>query len=432
MGGAEPILPDFDYKHDVTVQQAILYETKQHVRPINEPSRGTEIVFDIDASTAFTSLHQSKLVVEVKVTKENKVDCNHAATENPDKVTVVNNMFHSMWKSVSIKLNGHNVETVSNYPYRAYIDTLTSFSKEVMDTRGLMTGWAKDTAGKMNVAETGGLNVGANNRGKMIESSKTYKMKGRLHTDVWLQGRSIPPGTSITVTLTPNEDKFVLLAPANTKYELHIERAYLEVVRQHVPLSLTSSVAAYKNNKPLSLNYRKVCVTTHNIKENFVTAQLKLFESESALPDRFLVCFIDHLASAGSIDKNPFNFENFGVKSLYIDLNDDAQPGQKYSPNFERNVVDEYLALLEELGADEDNHIINITPEDFSLGYAIFPFRLVPRTSGGECLGPQKTGTVQLNVEFKSALTKVLTVVTLAEYRSKLVFKASGDISTAK
>ena len=427
----EPILQDFNYLDYVHVQRSIQKVTLEKVRPVNQPVREHDVVFDIPKSVAFTALHQSKLVVEVAVTKAEGEACNHSAAANPDTVSVVNNLLHSMWKSVSIEINGHTVETVNQYPYRAYVDTLTSFDQKVMDVRGVLQGWAKDTAGQMSITTTGGENAGLNARGNMIASSKLFKMKGRLHTDIWLQGRSIPPNTSIKVTLSPASDDFVLLGAATKKYELHVRRAYLEVVRQHVPPSLTNAVLSLKSNKPLSINYRNVNITSHNIKEGEQSATVTLFESEKSLPDRFFVFFVRHDAYNRKINFNPFHFEHLNVKSLTVDFNGNTLPGQTYTPDFSKKVVDEYTALLEEFDADENNHIINITPTEFAAGYTIFPFRLVHRTAGGECLGPKAVGSVSLEIKFATALDKVITAVVLAEYRESLEFRAPGEISQA-
>jgi hypothetical protein len=431
---AEPILPDFDYFSKEPVQNAIRRVTYEKVLPTGTLQHGGDITFNVPRSTAFTALHETALYVRVKVTKANKVACNHAASQEPDSVSVVNNVVHTLWKQVCVYLNGHLAESSDSYPYRAYVDTLTSFDGDVMSVRGELQGWMKDTAGHGDEAEvlkSGSKNEGGKLRGEPFKNSSVVLLIARLHSDVFLQGRSIPPSTSIDVVLSPSKDSFVLTAPSGSAYEMHIESAYLDVARQHVAPSLLQAITSLTEQQNVQLRLRRVKATTYNIKSGTTQETIpKLFYSENALPDRFLVFFVKNTAHAGKYECNPFLFEHFGIETLVADVNGINVPCRPYETKFSRGDYRQaYHALLREFNSDEENHVINLTPKDFSEGYAIFPFRVVPRTCSGEYLGPPEKGNISLSLKFASALTEVITAVILSEHRDTYEIRPAGDAS---
>lgn len=430
---AELILHDFDYFSSEPVQQSVVSVTKEIVRACgNKVVEDTDIEFTIPKSTSFTALHESKLCVKVKVLKvtgDSIGPCDHAHATTPDKVSTINNLFHSMWRAVDVSINGHSVDTTNYYPYRAYLDTLTSYSKEVLETRGSTHGWAKDTTGHMQDMNVTGSNAGLVARTKFIESSKVYSMKGRLHCDLFLQGRSIPPNSEIKVTLTPAANTFVLNTPEdNKKYVLQIVDIHFEIVRQTTPPSLTEAVQSFIS-KPHDISLRRVNVTTHMLTQGRKEETLdKLFHSDKALPDRFFVFLVDHNGLTGSYKINPFDFAKHSLSFIQATVNTDTVPRRAYTPEWDAGAVNEYLALLEEFGADEANHVIDISQKEFANGYAIYPFRVVPRCSNGDILGPPVIGNISLDLKFSTALSSVVGVVIVSEHRDSFKILEPGSV----
>jgi hypothetical protein len=187
----EPIIPDFDYTSRERTQHAIERTTLERINCVgNVIQNGQPIQFEIERSDLYTALHDTELYVRFKVTAADGADL---AGDGTATMTVKNNIFHTLWKTIEIRLNGNETETVSDYPYRAYLQTLTEFDEDVLHKRGRLIGWAKDTPGQMNVMTgvAAGNNAGAKARSQ--GGSPIHAMVGKLFTDMMMQGRSIPP-----------------------------------------------------------------------------------------------------------------------------------------------------------------------------------------------------------------------------------------------
>lgn len=428
----EVILPDFDYTHREARQHSLLYETTVVVDPKGPKlERGKAIEFEVPESEHFTSLHDATLKVKCKITKKDKGNCDHATESTPDKVMPINNVFHSMWNKVSVYLNGHLAEFGDNYGYRAYLTTLLSMDKDVMDVRGMLTGWSKDTAGHMEVAASDGANLGGRARGATFASSKSVTMVGRMLSDIFMQGCSIPPKTGIRVVLQPASESFVLMAAAATEYELHIESAELHVVRQHTPTQLVQAVGSLAAKRNLKLNYRRTEVTMRNIR-GVMSESVDLFSASAPLPDRILVGFVTSKAYAGQLESNPYNFQKFDYQTVQLTVDSRNYPSLPYKPDFgnSNDYLPLYNSLLHEFNADTSNHMINVTPAEFYNGYTLYPFRLTPRSCCGDVLGDPLTGGVKLVLTKKTEATETLTLIVLAEYRSEYEIAPVGMVAS--
>ncbi len=428
---AEPILHEFDYSYREARQHSVVSETTLVVMPQNNTvTRGKDIVFDIPGTDQFIALHKTKLKLRCKITKKNGEACDHAHADRPDVVTAVNNVFHSLFSSATLHMNGHMAELSDNYPYKAYLGTLLTYDKEVMDVRGRMIGWSKDTQGQMDVASSAGANNGAKERGKWFANSKEVTMIGRLHLDFFAQGRSIPPQTKLKIALKPAPDNQVLMAPAGSEYEMHIVAAELLVCVQQAPLSLVEAANKLASKGNLKLNYRRVEVTTEN-SQGSKKENITLFKN-APLPDRFLVGIVTNKAYAGQYEFNPFNFLHCDINSMQVIVDSTNYPSLAYTPEFENDDghLQLYDSLLCEFNADSENHMINITPKEFANGYTFFPFRLVPRACCGEVLGEPIKGNVTLKILRKDKSTETLTVIILSEHRSEYEIGKIGGVST--
>jgi hypothetical protein len=434
MSEPETVLPDFEYMRQEQIQNSIRKRTVERVLPTNTIQHGCDVTFNVPRSTAFTPLHETMLQVSLKVTKEGGAACDHDKAESPDTVSVVNNIFHSIWKHVCVYLNGHLAESSDMYPFRAYMDTLTSCSSNVMSVRAETVGWQKDTPGQMDEATTmatSSKNTGAKRRGMWLKNSSTKTFIAKLHTDMFLQGRSILPNTLIDIVLTPSKDGFVLIAPRDSTYQMHITAAHLDVVRQHVAPSLLSLHMQLAEKRNLSLNLRRVKVTTYNIKSGTVEETLpKLFYSENALPDRFFVAFVYNKAIAGRCEFNPFNFQTLGIEALQAEVNGLSIPSRPYDTN-NFGFVEAYHRFVRTFNPTEANHEIDISLSEYQGGYAIFAFEVVPRACGGDILGPPEKGNIALSIKFKEAQNDVVTAMILSEHRDTYEIRPAGDVSVS-
>lgn len=435
----EPILPELDYLATEPVQHAVAQRSYVTVQPIGDAYKTDgDLKFDVPASENSTALHETYLRIRCKITKADGSACNPFTHGSPDHVGVANNFLHSMWKQVSISFNGHEVEKIDNYPYRAYIGMLTSYSKSVLESRGELHGWTRDTKG--GVDDTSFLSAGKNKalvaRSRSFQSSAEVELIGNIMSDVMNQGRNIPPNTRIEINLSRTSNAFALISPTTgAAYKLAITGAELEVARDKLAPSLFQAHVELANKFNLAIDYRHCKVVTFNVPSGVSSGTIaEAFSSKKGLPDRFVAFFVTNQAFTGTYGTNPFDFAHNNIKYIAAKVNETAStvPASGYKPNFGTSAyTHEYYSLLREFNADEEDFMLDLCKEDFGSGFAIYPFRIVHRTRGGAVLGPPATGSISLTYEFSTAPTSALTLILVGDYRSSFEIRENGDFAAA-
>jgi len=104
------------------------------------------------------------------------------------QVAPVKNWLHSLWSQVDLSLNNVLVTQSSNtYPYRAYIETLLSFSLAAANSQLSACLWYKDTVGRFDSLEN--RNNGYLKCKGLIAISAEVDVLGKLHLDMCFQQR---------------------------------------------------------------------------------------------------------------------------------------------------------------------------------------------------------------------------------------------------
>ncbi|VDI75196.1 Hypothetical predicted protein [Mytilus galloprovincialis] len=91
-------------------------------------------------------------------------------------------------------------QTGTNYPYKAYIDTLLSTSaNDKVELESQM--FIKETAGHDDPNVRGGSNTGLYIRGEYTKEGRILELEGPIHSDIFQQNRLIINGVSLSLRL---------------------------------------------------------------------------------------------------------------------------------------------------------------------------------------------------------------------------------------
>ena len=147
---------------------------------------------------------------------------------------------------MDVYLNDTLVTPSSNtYPFRAYVDTVLSYGAGAKNTQLTSQLWHKDTAGHMDSTTADGGNIGLVERRRYRSESRVVEMMGRLHIDLFLQGRFLLNGVSVKIRLVRSKHAFSLMADGqNPDYKVQIVDA-VQFARKAV-LSPTVQMAHIK------------------------------------------------------------------------------------------------------------------------------------------------------------------------------------------
>ena len=87
---------------------------------------------------SFRILNNIFIELTLKLTKSDGTDISKAEV----KTGFINNIFHSLFQNVEVKLNQKTVtDSDQNYHYLAYLTNLMSYSPEFFETQGALFGW---------------------------------------------------------------------------------------------------------------------------------------------------------------------------------------------------------------------------------------------------------------------------------------------------
>ena len=112
-------------------------------------SDGGPITFLCPGKEDYVDLAKTILVVRTKVTKANRDDL-----DQDEKVGIVNNFLHSLFKQVDVFLKGKQVtQATGTYAYRAYLETLLNDGPAAKRSQLAAAMFYKDTSTKMDTAD---------------------------------------------------------------------------------------------------------------------------------------------------------------------------------------------------------------------------------------------------------------------------------------
>ena len=220
-------ISDKDLFTPASVQSDIESGRYEDIYPITKLQDNGPIEFVIDnASDRFLDLSNSFLKVKCKIAKPGSQ--NLAET---DKVSVINYPISSLLSQIDILLGGKVVSSLTNtYLYRAYIETLLNYSKKAKETQLGMGFFYKDTAGHFDELDPAGDNTGLNKRHEFGKLSKTMFLQGRVHSDIFNQGRLLLNGLPLKLTFHRQRSNLTLLSA--------VENLTFKVSRSDVLLTL--------------------------------------------------------------------------------------------------------------------------------------------------------------------------------------------------
>ena len=376
-------LSDADLFTPSFTQSDIKHGYNEDVFPISKLDDNGPIEFNIENATdKFVDLANTYLRMKVQIQKSN----GHAL-EDDEVVIPVNYIFGSAFSQIDVTLGGSVISTSNNtYAYRAYLETLLNYGSDAKSSQMEMGLYKKETVIE-NLNPT--QNAVIAERVEYFKNSRVVEVSGRIHSDVFHQGRLIPNGLSLKLTLHRNKSAFMLLTNVdNPAYKFLFKEAVLSI--------------------------RKVQLTQHK----FIEIQKSLESVPALLPiNRVFVGMVDNDSFTGVYKKNPFNFKHYNLSKIACFVNGESLPGQPLKLNFDRDhFLEGYRSLFTTTGKINRDEGINIKRDEYKTGYTLFGFDISPSTCNGGHQEPIKRGTLRLELEFQQALANTITVLLYADF----------------
>ena len=348
--------------------------------------------------------------------------------------------FHAtQFKGVEVFLNSVPVTHLDNlYPYRAYLETLLTFGSESKEGQLQSALFYKD-AGEHNWMEAGLAktppagednprwtyikpeikNPGARERFQCTKYSRAFETFGRIHNELFTQGKLLPGGCELRIRLHRADPQFCLMAKNHDEnYVVQIEKAILMVRQCRISSAIRESHARMRLEKPIKYPTRKVQMKFFT-KGTGISDLSEPNLVNGILPRRIVIGFVDSSAFNGHLGKKPFKFEHVQIRSITLRRDGDAVPFEsiEMDQSSEENKCFQqgYLSLLQGTGRLYQDQGFHITPEEYINGNALFAFDLSRDNSGCGQFDLLEEGRIGVEVKLQTATTKATTMIVYME-----------------
>lgn len=403
-------------------------------RPLATLDDTGPLEFFVRGGVEYLDLCDSYLRVQVKVTLPNGNDL------PPDcPVVPMNLTLHSMFSDVTLFLNTTQVSNNNGaYPYLAYLQTLLSYGPDAKRTQMQMPMYYADTAGHFNDVE-GTDNGGMVARKARVARSRVVDMMGRLHCDMFHQGKYLLSHLDMRIKLARAKNAFVLCCgetgePENRRreaYKLQLLDASLYV--RKLTVSPVISLAHEKTLEKANAKYP----LTQSVLRVFTAPAGAMFWQEDhlfmdKLPNRVIIGFVKSAAYNGSYSLNPFDFEHVNLNFLRLYHNGQTVPGKGLRPDYAAGqYTSAYMTLFSGTNSTWSNTTHGITLADYPRGYTLYCFDLTPsQAEAHSAVEITRAGPLRVECQFSQGLDQPMNVIILGELDGQVEVTKTREVLT--
>ena len=392
-------------------------------RPLSVVQADAPIQFSLTtAEDEFICFTETKLMVQLKLTLS-KTGIASLTDTDWEGIVPVNNLLHSLFNRIEVKINDVEVtRSPSLYAYRAYFDTLLSFTKQ--SKRGYLqsVGWSDDRAERKTFLK------------KVTKDTITVDLIGKIHTDLTFQQKALIGKSKLDITLHPNPASFYLEIPdaaINVKAELidptlRVKRSKVtDVLLNSVRSAIAISPAKYEITRS-EVNYLFLDKgTTDRILDNVIHGQL---------PRRMFITMVDTAAVNGDFKKNPFFFEHNNINWMVCYIDGQQYPRHPFSPDFDSGkYLHVFEALYDAIDQNGTDAVVNINRKEFLDGNTIFAFNFAPDLSNGPGATGHfnflRRGELRIHMKFAKPLKQTTTLLMYTEYDNLIEIDQIGNVA---
>jgi len=354
-----------------------------------------------------------------------------------------NNLLHSLFEKVELEIQGHVVRTEGNYAVRAYLETVTSCTEDMLPDKEVLEGFysTKEGADLSVGATDGGPNSNAvkaspsiyKRQEKQVRNSPKINLIGKLKTDLTEQGKNLIPGTALRVKLTKNKHAFFTrTANADTVHPVEWKEMCLHVTRSVLQDTVDASYRSALSARKLASYPIHRKTVTNVIIPKALNISIPRFVT-GTIPRRIIVGFVKNSAISGSTILNPFFYEHMSVKEMWLNYDGKEYPTKHYETDFSdaeikvKNKRAFALARKTFMPVEGVEGKPFITFERWLAGYTLFGFDLTPDQSGvtGSFYKTvRRHGDIALELRLSAEPGETMTAVVMCEYDNQIDIRA--------
>jgi hypothetical protein len=385
-------------------------------RPINQINDDSALEFNVvPQSTGYMDLSRSKLNVKLKITK-----ADGRSVIEDDVVALVNLPLHAMFSTVECEMQQTSVSQIgTNYPYKAYIDTLLSTKNSCKITNSSQL-FAKDDAGYLDDpdAKSGG-NTGLYLRWEYTRGGGIVELEGPLLLDIFQQERLILNGVGMTLKLWPSKNAFRLMSNGSPPEEkIKIVDASLKMCIQRPNPALVMAHNRLLEKSPALYPFMTSSLKIASIADGeYSFSADDMFQGE--VPSQLLLGLVSSRAYGGDYKKSPFNFQHFDCNFVALYVDGQSLPAKPLQPQYaDGNYTTAYQTLL------SHGREVWIDRGDYPKGYTLYVLDVNPYVD----FNVKRRGHCRLELRFAKALPESVTLIMYGKFPEILRIDQSRSV----
>ena len=342
----------------------------QEIRPVSQIANDAPLEFHITAANNldYLDLAGSQIYAKLRVTH-----ADGTALVGGDKVGPVNLFLHSLFSTVEITLQSKAILSNTNYPYISMIQTLLNYGEDADYSQLLTSLFIKDDNDSPEDTDPTGNNAGLLNRATYISLSKMLDLQGWLHHDLCSLTRYVLNQVDVKIKLYRSSAAFCLSSgDASPDYKIELIDVYFLAKKVKV-----NPAVIYGHAEMLQSTNAKYPFTRTECRVQSIPTGNTSFHWDNIFqgrkPCRIVVCFVEEKGFSGDYKSNPFNFQNYGVKTMTLYCDGVPVNGAPWQLDFKRNLaVRAYSDLFQFVQKFKTNFGNDLSVQDFMSGYCLF------------------------------------------------------------
>ncbi|XP_028397218.1 uncharacterized protein F54H12.2-like [Dendronephthya gigantea] len=401
-------------------------------QPVSSVEDGGPITFLCPGTDDYVDLSKTILVVRAKVTKANGQDL-----DADERVGVVNNFLHSLFKQVDVFLKEKQVtQATGTYAYRAYLETLLNFGIGAKQSQLTAALFYKDTAGKFDVsnpaiAVAANTNYGLKKRYEFSSQSKTIEMAGPIFSDVFFSERLLLSFVDLKVILNRNINEFCLMASEDdADYRVKLMDVYLKIrkVKISPTISMAHEIALKKG--PAIYPIRRVECKSFIIPAGNPLRKDNIFNG--LVPKSFVCGLVESAGFNGAYKQNPFNFQHFNMSFIGASVNGEEVPLKGMQLSFagaNPRYIEAFYTMFSGTGKMNYNTGNDISRDEYIGGNVLFALDLTPDMCGSSThFNAVQKGNFAVDVKFSRAPAAAVSLVCYAEFENLIQIDGERNV----
>jgi hypothetical protein len=171
------------------------------INPVNAIDGGRTIEFVVKGSEDFIDLKHCSMLLKLRIK-----NIDNTVLADDKEIATINYPLASAFEHLEVYLNNDLVTNTADFGYKTYMETMFTFSPASKNTWLQMGGFAKDTHGQMDTLSN--VNKGFGARKSLFAASKVVELVGKIHSDLFNQGKLLLNHVDLRLVFTRNKDDF--------------------------------------------------------------------------------------------------------------------------------------------------------------------------------------------------------------------------------